>query len=146
TRKGNDAVLPLSIGSGIQRVINGLTITGGRGGGLMNSGEMTLNDVVIRANKTVFDLGVFPGGALLNFGTLTIHRGVISNNVAQDSGGGIFNGGTLTLYYSSIFGNQAGGRGGGIFNTGVITLISSTISSNRVTGSDGDGGGAISNL
>ena len=63
------------------------------------------------------------GGAIRNFGTLTLTNTTVGNNMTADDGGGIFNsGGTLILTNATVNNNKTvddgGGRaGGGIFNT-----------------------------
>ena len=122
------------------------------------------------------------GGGIYNTGTLTITNGTIIANLAGSGGsnsgsiggpggdgGGIYNSGTLTIANSTISGNQAGfggsgggsgiggigGSGGGIANTGTLTVTNSTISGNHsgnggnsgsagTGGKGGDGGGVLS--
>ena len=81
-------------------VISGLTITGGKATSLeVSSGDS--------------------GGGILNHGNLTLQNCVISDNYALHAGGGIFNerNGILTVLNSTIEGNSAG-HGGGIYNNG----------------------------
>jgi len=112
------------IGSGITVEIEGLTIANGYatdtrgGGGIYNSGNLTLNNVTISNN--------FSGG----------------QNFVGNNGGGIYNSntGVLTLNNSTITGNYSGqvdpnaglyeGNGGGIYNTGIVTLNNSAINAN----------------
>ena len=85
------------------------------------------------------------GGGISNTGTLTVNSGTISGNRVGASraysvshGGGIYNGGTLTINRSTISGNSASGIflarsygvGGGIYNAGTLTVNNSTISPN----------------
>jgi len=117
-----------------------------------------------------FDGGV--GGGIFNSGTLTVEDSTISGNInAYDnaSGGGIYNSGTLTVLNSTIAGNTSvssyaserppvgvvlTGTGGGIASNGQLTLINSTISGNTmtintgngVTAGAGSGGGGISGV
>jgi len=91
------------------------------------------------------------GGAIYNFGTLTLDGCSVSNNRAN-GGGGISNTGTLTLLHSSVSDNTAHGQaaqgkecgnGGGIkCGSGRLTLISSTVSDNLAgkTGRNRGGG------
>src|SRR6185436_2153760 len=44
----------------------------------------------------------FEGGGILNFGALTLDNVVVSGNKAQDDGGGISNRGTLTMSQVAI--------------------------------------------
>ena len=68
---------------------------------------------------------------------LWITSSVFWNNTAVSNGGGaIANYGTLTVTAATFSGNQ-GGYGGGIENEGMATVVNSTFSGN--TGSDGGG-------
>jgi hypothetical protein len=95
------------------------------------------------------------GGGIMNHGTLTLDKSVVSDNVSN-SGGGICNAGTLTLINSSVSHNTADGigpvgytcgAGGGIkCERGSLTLINSTINGNQSEDADifrdvGRGGG-----
>ena len=137
--------------------ITGLTIAngnvpGGTGGGVFNTGTLTLGSVAISGNTA--NLGGNGGGIFNNFGILTIIRSTISGNSVSSStgagsGGGIFNsGGTVTIASSTISGNTAIGPGGSsdsgggiITNVGTVTLTNSTVS-----GNSGDLGGGIRNV
>jgi hypothetical protein len=152
TISGNNAGRVFTVSSGVTASISGLTITGGRtadgapvdfpsggsggdGGGIHNSGTLTLTGVTVSGNQT--------------------GKGGNSNFTGGNggSGGGIFNSGTLTLINSTISGNQTGnggdggftrgngGNGGGIFNSGTLMLVNSTISSNQTGNSGGGSGG-----
>jgi len=82
------------------------------------------------------------GGAIDNFGILSVSNCTVSGNTASVSGGGIENyEGTLTLNNLTISGNSApNGKGGGIDNyQGTLTVSNSTISGNSAP--DGYGGG-----
>ena len=74
------------------------------------------------------------GGGILNSGTLTITRSMITNNASGGNGGGIANVGTLIVNDSTIL-NNSGGTGGGIANIGGIAIIdTSTLSKNYGAG------------
>ena len=63
------------------------------------------------------------GGALTNFGTLTITDATFSNNSTSGRGGAIYNSGTLTLAGKNNFsGNSATVNGKDIFNAAGATL------------------------
>jgi hypothetical protein len=111
--------------------LSGLTITGGNtendindsiGGGILNTGTLTLTDVVVQHNFALF------GGGVLNTGALSMANCTISGNRAQ-AGGGLFNG---FPYNNEIEGGE-------------ITLTNCTISGNTVLGSrmSSDGGGVL---
>jgi hypothetical protein len=121
--------------------ISGLLITqgnasGNSGGGISNSGTLTLKNSTISGNTAGF------GGGIANFGTLTLNNSTVSGNTAGgrnfSSGGGIENSfGTLTLNNSTVSGNTAT-NGGGISNFGgTLTLKSSTISGNTAINGGG---------
>jgi hypothetical protein len=127
-------------------VISGLTISNGtapgnQGGGILNSGILTLINDTISLNSAIGGNG---GGIYNNSGTLNIVGSTISGNkidsATAGSGGGIFNfGGTITITNSTLSGNSAaspgntsGDHGGAIFsNVGTVTITSSTISANK---------------
>jgi CSLREA domain-containing protein len=146
-----------NIASSTNVTISGLTIangniSGSRGGGILNSGTVTITNSTISGNSNGGGGG--NGGGILNsnVGTMTIANSTISGNSAND-GGGIDNedGGTLTIINSTISGNFAtvptfgpGGHGGGILNSGpsgMVTITNSTISGNSDSGTGGNGGG-----
>jgi serine/threonine protein kinase len=97
------------------------------------------------------------GGGIFNSGTLTLASSAVFGNIAVGqsnsgnglggAGGGIYNLGTLTLKDSTVSDNSAmnatsnasssldnGGQGGGIDNLGTLTLINSAVSRNRAYG------------
>jgi hypothetical protein len=137
-------------------ISNGLTADGTSGlvgtkgtdgGGIFNSGTLTLTSVAVTGNKAG------NAGDSSQAATLGADGG---------SGGGIFNNGTLTLVSSTVNDNRAGnggighpsggqgGSGGGIYiSAGSATLTNSTISHNfagvTTAASAGDGGGVAMN-
>jgi len=91
------------------------------GGGIHNSGTLTLNDSTVRSNKIS--------------GKTCDENKFCSYRFRNDSvkGGGIFNSGTLVLNNSAIEQNQADGEdayGGGIYSNGQVTMVGTTISGN----------------
>jgi predicted outer membrane repeat protein len=121
------------------------------GGGIYNSGAMTLNQVIVSNNNASFNGGEPPsGGGISNTGTMTIIAGTVQSNMGFLSAGGILNTGMMIITGSTISDNQTenaghfGGPGGGIVNGGTMTIQDSTISGNTAVGGDikgGDGGG-----
>ena len=133
--------------------LSGMTITkgltadgpagtsGADGGGILNSGTLTLSGVAVSGNSTGKG-----GNASVGFGG------------SGGSGGGIQSSGTLTITNSTISGNQtgnggnatganvngSGGSGGGISNSGTLTVTNSTVSGNQ-TGAPGTGGSGGTN-
>ena len=130
--------------------IEGVTITknggvvAGDGGGIHNSGKLTLVNSTLSDNHTTAR-----GGGIYNAGVLTLNNSTIGGkgttvgergNTAGD-GGGIANAssGSVTLNNSTISGNTATSDGGGIFNMGLLALHNSTI----VYNSANNGGGVV---
>lgn len=103
----------------------------------MNDGaSLTLQNLALVKGNSA-QLG---GGALTNFGTVTLINSTIKENVALIEGGAILNFGEMTILRSTLSGNSApGGVGGAVFNTGRLTVTNSTLSGN----SAGEAGGAI---
>ncbi|HJS28739.1 MAG TPA: choice-of-anchor Q domain-containing protein, partial [Anaerolineales bacterium] len=120
--------------------MNNSTLSGnsnvGSSGGISNNGTVTVNNSTLSGNSAYFT-----GGGIRNFGTVTINNSTLSGNSALAGyGGGITNGGTtgiLTVNNSTLSGNSAGTNGGGIFNNGTLTVSNSTLNGN----SAGSGGG-----
>ncbi len=119
------------------------------GGGIHNSGTMTLNQVIVNNNNAP-PPAIPSGGGISNTGTLIIIAGTVQGNTGFFSGGGIYNTGMMSISGSTISSNQLGnpghngGSGGGIVNYGTMTIQDSTISGNTALGGDlqgGDGGG-----
>jgi hypothetical protein len=161
----------LRVATGGDAHLSGLTIANGSnagyyGGGIDNSGTLTVTNSTVTSNK-IIGINASPfgvgggihnsgtltitnstisdnsapsfgyGGGIHNSGMLTVASSTISGNTAADIGGGITNGGTLTVTNSTINGNRSGG-GGGIQNSGAATVTSSTISGNTAADSGGD--------
>jgi Domain of unknown function (DUF4347) len=135
---GNNASRVFEIANDSNVTISGLFITQGRaiaysaregGGGIKNSGTLTLNNSTVSGNTTT---PYGDGGGILNLSTLTLNNSTISGNTASSigDGGGIKNFGTSTLNNSTVSGNT-GDFGGGIGNSsGTLTLNNSTVSGN----------------
>lgn len=129
---GQNAVRVFNVSTSGDLQLNNLTVrdgrasgSGGRGGGIRNSGALTITGSTITANSTDQD-----GGGIANFGTLTINNSTVSNNSAF-SGGGIYNVNTLSINNSTLSGNAATtANGGGLLNGGDATINNSTFSGN----------------
>jgi hypothetical protein len=155
-----------------------LTITNGStsdlGGGILNTGTLTLRGSTVSHND---GLG---GGGISNTGTLILTQTAVSNNLGSFGGGGVLNNtlsyagpggisvyvvGVLWVIDSTISDNGtlsdtaavSGGNGGGIDNVGVATIIGSVVTRNRTgqgpdvadipggVGGTGGSGGGIAN-
>ena len=110
--------------------IEALTIANGTGpgGGIGNSGTLTVTNTTISGNSAPTDMG----GGISNGGALTFTKCTISGNSAL-KGGGIVNSGTLTVADSTVNGNSASNFGGGIVNAGIMIVFNSTLSGNTAT-------------
>lgn len=158
---GTAAFRIFTVAAGAEVTISGLTITGGRvfggsnsvGGGISNSGTLTVSNSTLSGNSTYRVSGPGSGGGINNSGALTVISSTFSGNSAsgfvpvgrsgfeRGNGGGIANSGTLTLSNSTLSGNSAtNGSGGGIDNSGTLTVTNSTLSGNSATRA-GVGGG-----
>ena len=118
--------------------ISGLTIEdghsgnlyGGLGGGMSNSGTLTVTDTSISGNTDT----LWGGGGIANFGPLTVTDSAFTKISGGGYGGGaILNGGgcaspcaTLTVTGSTFSGNFSGSGGGGITNDGSASIRNST--------------------
>ena len=134
--------------------------SGGSGGGIYNTGTLTITDSTISANTAG------AGGNALAGSTAAAPVQAGGNGGNGGSGGGIDNTGTLVISDSTIAANSAGaggtggdgsaatvstasggnggaagagGAGGGIESSGMLMLSGSTISANT-TGAGGNGG------
>jgi hypothetical protein len=104
---------------------NGSGRSDGIGGGILNSGILTVKNSILSGNRAAAE-----GGGICNGGTLTISNSTISGNSSW-VGGGIYNDNAMTINNSTISKNSAGGgAGAGIINGGGLTINNSTISGN----------------
>jgi hypothetical protein len=133
------------ITSGASVKLSDMTITDGtvagsaNGAGILNAGDLELNDVRVTNNASV-NRG---GGIYSSTGSLTLVNSTVASNRAKYGGGiyvGTGSGEILRIAGSSIHINIAfaGGQGigGGIFvnnlaNAGATTIVNSTISNNH---------------
>jgi CSLREA domain-containing protein len=145
-----------TINSGATVTLSGLTIANGNdndpstgGGGILNSGTLTVLDSAVSNNS---DGNGGSGGGIDNHGTLTVTGSTVSGNTLNGNfGGGISNNGALTITDSTIAGNSSTGDGnvaggGGISSYGSFTLTNSTVSGNSAVCNgcaSGAGGGGI---
>ncbi|MEK7214303.1 MAG: hypothetical protein AAB289_01735, partial [Chloroflexota bacterium] len=147
---------------GVTASISDLTIKngsagGGKGGGILNEGTLTVSDCIFTDNRAYFGTGT-SGGAIYNSGTLTVRTSDFTGNNALANSGGyggaIYNAGTATVLDSTFIGNYAHSNnsfaaGGAIYNAGTMAVISSTLSANYAQTGDANSGyrsgGAIYN-
>jgi hypothetical protein len=143
TLDGQNQVEVLSVTSGVTLTLNALTVANGNsasyygnGGGIFNSGTLSLSNSTLSGNSATF------GGGINNDGTVSISNSTLSGNSAPYGGGGIYNdnSGTVSLSNSTLSGNSASnGDAGGIDNYvgGTVTISNSTLSGNSTSGVGG---------
>ena len=145
---GKSTVVTISNTSS-QVSLSKLTIRNGSaplGGGISNSGTLTLSNSIIKGNQASGKPG--RGGGIYNTGTLTINFSTLTQNTATGyyclfhcvgaGGGAIDNEGarTLTINNSTISGNSAQSKysvGGGILNNSTAIINNSTLSGNSAS-------------
>jgi hypothetical protein len=150
TVDGSDSTRVFQIDRGTRSNLDHLTISHGRvgaysdGGGVLNSGELTLTRSTLFANSA----GAAGGGISNPGGTLTVINSTLAANSASD-GGGIYNFGTLTVINSTLAANSANqptlGYGGGISNLTIGTLLlqDTIVAGNHTTGIGPDISGPV---
>jgi hypothetical protein len=128
-----DALVTASIAE--MTITNGFA---GNGGGLSNSGSLTMTNCTVSGNFA----GSGGGGGVANAGTATLTQCTFSGNSTQ-YGAGLSNSGSLAMTHCTVSGNSTnyeysnGGAGGGVINFGTATLTNCTVSGNGA----GHGGG-----
>jgi hypothetical protein len=127
--------------------ITNVVISGadGQWGGIENTGGLTLTNVNVQDNTSLF----FDGGGMFNQGNLVMTGGSFQGNTidadaGEGGGGGLFNRGTAKLTNVSLTHNVATGslspEGGGIFNfLGTLKLLGSTVIHNNSAPVNGGG-------
>ncbi|WP_433176515.1 hypothetical protein [Actinoallomurus sp. CA-150999] len=156
----------LEVASGATLHAQGIFVLGGStaavGGGILNAGTIVLERVYLAGNRagnggalanspnananiSFSELNAneatgVGGGAILNFGTLTMFRSTLAGNSAPINGGGLNTqpNGVSHLIQSTVDHNISGSLGGGISNLGTTTLDHSLVEQNK-----GSGGGGI---
>src|SRR5262249_1734914 len=128
------------VDQGVTASLSGLTLTGGHaifGGAVVNYGNLTLTDSTVSDSSAA---GLGGGGGIFNQGSLTLGRVTLTGNQAG-FGGAIFTKGTaLKLTDCTVTSNTGFSAGGGIEAWGPITVLASTFSANKA---QLDQGGAI---
>ena len=124
----------------------GLTITGGKEGGIFSNGTLSIINSTITKNNGARS-GYGGGGIFNHSGTISVVDSTISENTSEGDGGGIYNfEGVMTITNSTVSGNNSntsgtGVGGGGIFNIHATLMITgSTISGNNSKSFGGGGG------
>jgi hypothetical protein len=135
--------------------LNSVTLRGGYirvedfgGGGLLNQGEVELQNVTITQNISNYEYSC--GAGISNLGTMVIVGSTIDNNEGYGCGGGIYNKGEMSISSSKIVDNIAsswewGAYGGGVANKGDLSIQDTKITGNRAWGLRATDGGAFVN-
>jgi hypothetical protein len=113
-------------------IINGVGAADGGGGGIQNSGTLTLRDVSILDNSAPG--GSDFGGGIANYGVLNLENVTMAGNGAAAAGGAIYNSGASSIFItnSTITANTAA-AGGAIYNYETLDIRNSTIVQNSTT-------------
>jgi hypothetical protein len=135
---GNDERRGITIGSGytetVTVVIQHFTIQSGlaiKGGGLLNSGSLTLENSSVNDNSACCNSASNTGGGIYNEGELILVNSIVNNNWSDSAGGGIYNTGAASLTNSIVDRNQAfNSFAGGIYNNGMMNLNRSAVINN----------------
>jgi uncharacterized repeat protein (TIGR01451 family) len=113
-----------------------------------DTGVVIIEDSIIRNNSVQGTGSTNTGGGLFNTGTMTVTNSIVSENRALNgNGGGIYNtSGNLDVLNSAILTNTADSFGGGIMNaadTGSSTDIVNSTLANNTSNTNGGGSAAI---
>ncbi len=145
-----------------------------RGGGIANrGGALTLTDVVFTSNigkvgggglyvasdasASLTNVGFYGnscetigcgGGAIWNWGSITLNDSILDGNSAGYEGGGLFNedyssGTAYAVLNNVLIKSNTADTGGGIFNNGNLQVTNSLIYYNAATVSEGSVGGGL---
>ncbi len=143
---GENNVPVLLIGGNRTVTVHDLTITRGfaageeRGGGIVNSGDLTLRKMTVSLCEAEKGGGI----ALFSSSTLTMNENsVVEHNTSRNDGGGIINDGTVIMNEGSfVRGNTATASGGGIMSqVGRLTMnAGSFVTENTALGAEEGGG------
>lgn len=137
TVSGNNLSRVFAVAAGQTVDLRSLTITdgnatAGQGGGIFNSGNLTLDQCTLSENSA----SGAGGGLYVSSGAVTLNNSTVSGNMAggTGNGGGISNpGGTLTLNQCTLTGNSTPANGGGVAfgaNGGTLVMNQCTVTEN----------------
>jgi hypothetical protein len=115
-----------------------LGIYGESGGGIRNTGDLTLNGLMLTGNTAGLEYGW--SGGMSSYGVLNLADVTISNNTARSTGG-LSTGGEASLTNVTISGNMDSASTAGMSNYGTAQLTNVTISGNRGGPFTSSGGG-----
>jgi hypothetical protein len=131
--KGNGSNFILFVtGASPVVVLEGLTITGGKGG-IQNNGDLTLRRVSVEKNSREGG-----GGAIQSNGPLKLESSFIGFNSATAASGGIHSNGAVTILNSTIAHNSSESIGG-VGGNSSVTISNSAVVFNTSTGTESPG-------
>ncbi len=145
---GNNARRVLYIANTGNLTLNATTVKNGTasaGGGIFNSGALTLTNSTVSSNSAAGNMG---GGIYTNNGTVTLNSSTVNNNTASIGAGIAVSSSTGTLNNVTISGNMATSTAGGIFASdaaSAIMLNNTTVSQNTANTNWGGGGIFVTN-
>jgi len=133
----------LIVGSSHPTVVIDASALGDRLFDVYSNAQLTLIDLVLTSGSPAVGQ---PGGGIYNSGTLTLEDCMLVSSVSGADGGGIYNVGFATLSGSLVESNSTatgdtgldGGAGGGIYNSGDCVVVDSVFAGNY-SGSGGQG-------
>lgn len=106
-----------------------------KGGAILNSGHLVVNNTLITEN-----FAEAYAGAIHNSGSMEITKSTISHNDANNLTGGIWTyGGNVIISHSTISENSVGNMHDAIWNSSYMEIFNSTISGNGGNGIDNEG-------
>jgi len=125
-------------------LLRGLTVRNGKtpsgefcGGGILNDGNLSLENVVVTDNEGLVGGGICSGGAL------ELRHCIVEDNRAETGGGIAGSPGSVRIADSAIVRNSAGvGSGGGIANAAAMRIERTLIEQNYAE----EGGGGIAGV
>jgi hypothetical protein len=142
TMSGGNTTRILQVAFDQRASLRRLSFTGGNGAGVALNGSggaiFTTGSSLDLVGCTFFGNTTTNGGAIANFGILTMSQCTVSSNQAGTFGGAIENLGPLTLTHCTISSNTVVGSGGGIDNFQSILTLENTIVAGNTAGSGAD--------
>ena len=150
---GEEARRGIIVNAGVTATVNRFTVQNGytddgNGGGIYNSGTLTLTNCTINDNFAYYD-GYFGhgGGGIYNVDALTLINSTVTNNTSTDGGGGIYgtSGSSTVIMDSQIFANTSiNWEGGGVQvdQASELSISRSWVVGNAALGNDAGGIGS----